>query len=81
MVTLMPLSKETLRLPSKERRVSLESGISVTMEFSMGQAVFPGEAADYPALIRLADARMYEEKKRRKQGEQRTSEAYPQEQK
>ena len=45
-----------------------EEGINARLGVSLGVATYPGEATTKEALIRLADARMYEDKGARKTG-------------
>lgn len=51
----------------KQRGVETEfQGRLLPIKFSMGTAVYPGESSDYRTLLRLADQRMYEDKRQRK---------------
>ncbi len=47
----------------------VQGNIRYTLEFSMGAAVYPTDGQDIHLLMRLADQRMYEEKKARKNQE------------
>lgn len=51
----------------ESRPVVLEKGKAVILEFSMGWTFSPKEGMDYQGLIQLADKRMYQEKKQRKE--------------
>lgn len=37
-----------------------------TLQFSMGYVIYPDEGTDYHTLMRIADERMYQDKKKRK---------------
>lgn len=43
-----------------------EEQVTVTVEFSLGCVFYPEEGTDYHALMHLADKKMYEEKRKRK---------------
>lgn len=45
--------------------IRMENGAEVTVRFSMGCTCFPADGGDYHALMKLADERMYENKKAR----------------
>lgn len=49
------------------RQITLENGDSVTVRFSVGWAFCPQETEDYRELMKEADERMYEDKRRRKE--------------
>lgn len=49
------------------RSVMIENGEDVWLEFSVGWAFYPDEKTDYQNLIKLADTRMYKDKKIRKE--------------
>lgn len=51
-------------------KVVMENGEEIMLEFSMGWALYPKEETDYQELIKLADKRMYEDKKQRKEGKE-----------
>lgn len=62
---------ERLRSNRGQKKVVLENGEVMTLEFSMGVAWYPEEVPDYRHLVSLADERMYAEKLQRKQGAKR----------
>lgn len=43
----------------------IENGIEVTLHFSIGCSFYPEDSCDYHVLMKLADERMYQNKKRR----------------
>jgi diguanylate cyclase (GGDEF)-like protein len=57
---------ERLRRTIEEHVYLQEEGINVKLGASVGVATYPGEATNKEALIRLADARMYEDKEARR---------------
>lgn len=58
---------EMLQTFRDSQEVLLENGESIMLEFSMGWAFCPVGQSDYSEMIKLADKRMYEDKKMRKQ--------------
>lgn len=48
------------------KSVKVENEIMVKLEFSAGCAHYPSEAKDFNKLIKMADARMYQDKEQRK---------------
>lgn len=52
-------------------RVSLSDGIETEISFSMGVSINTGESLDIEAMIKEADAKMYENKRARKGHEER----------
>lgn len=54
------------------RTVPMENGEVMTLEYSMGWEYCPRTEEDYQAIIKTADGRMYEDKKRRKELRSRT---------
>lgn len=63
MIKELSLKRGSKFLPFKENPDSEE-----LLEFSMGYSYFPSEGNEYKKLFRLADKRMYEEKRKRKSG-------------
>jgi diguanylate cyclase (GGDEF)-like protein len=59
---------EKLRSLVEEHTFLQEEGINARLGVSLGVATYPEEAKTKEALIRLADARMYEDKGSRKTG-------------
>ena len=63
----MPESGSAVCWKHRKRTYHLE-GIDLNPAVSMGLALYPSEADSLEALMRLADADMYEHKKRRRCG-------------
>lgn len=57
---------ETLKQRRGKDFVTLKNGTRVFVQFSLGCAGYPEEGKDYHELLKLADERMYEEKRARK---------------
>ena len=57
---------DTVRNTRKTRVIHLPDGAVCGLKFSMGTAYYPKEGLNSPELIRMADERMYQEKKIRK---------------
>lgn len=49
-----------------EKFMEDDSGIAVSVEFSVGYAFYPMDGQDYHILMRIADENMYQEKRKRK---------------
>lgn len=47
--------------------VSMPDGAEVTIRYSLGAAFFPAEETDRHELFRIADERMYADKRQRKE--------------
>lgn len=63
------IAEVTNMLRQRDRKsVILKDGAYVNVRFSVGLAYFPEDSTDLETLLRLADERMYEEKRQRKAG-------------
>lgn len=62
------MQKEIAELASyrNERKVVLENGEEIPLEYSFGWSFGQGEESDYHKMLKIADERMYEDKKNRK---------------